>query len=107
MTHTCQAQEQPVQPTLTIRTRTPVDALPQIVGQAFGAVAQYLAELGETPAGPPFAAYHNMDMQDLDAEFGFPVSRPLAGRGEIQPGEIPGGLVASCLHSSRSRCGGG
>jgi effector-binding domain-containing protein len=39
-----------------------------------------------------------MDMQDLDVEIGFPVSGSLPGKGEIQPGEIPGGKAATCLH---------
>jgi effector-binding domain-containing protein len=69
-----------------------------VSGQTYGAIARYLAELGEQPAGAPFAAYYNMDMQDLDVEIGFPVTRPLRGKGEIHPGEIPGGLMASVMH---------
>ena len=44
-------------------------------------------------------AYYNMDMQDLDIEAGFPVSRGLSGKGDIQTGEIPGGKVATCLYT--------
>jgi effector-binding domain-containing protein len=84
---------------LTIRTRTSVEELPQVLGQAYGSIAQYLAELGEQPAGPPFTAYHNMDMQDLDVEIGFPVSRSIPARGSIQAGEIPEGQVATCLYT--------
>jgi hypothetical protein len=47
------------------------------------------ASWGEQPAGPAFVAHHNMDMQNLDIEQGFPVSKPLPAKGEIQPGEIP------------------
>jgi effector-binding domain-containing protein len=60
---------------------------------------QYLGELGVTPAGAPFVAYFNMDMQDLDMEVGFPVAQPLPGGGEVQSSEIPGGKVATCLHT--------
>jgi effector-binding domain-containing protein len=95
----CEIKQQPAQPTLAIRTRTSVQELPQLIGQAYGAIAQYLGELGECPAGPPFAAYYNMDMENLDVEMGFPVARPLAGRGEIQASEIPGGMVATCLYT--------
>ena len=99
MSYTCEIREQAAQPVLSIRTRTPVQELPQAFGRAYGEIALYLGELGEHPAGPPFAAYYNMDMQDLDVEIGFPVSRVLSGKGEIQPGEIPAGRVATCLHT--------
>ncbi len=99
MSYKCELKEQAAQPTLSIRTRTPVQNLPQALGQAYGAIAQYLGELGEQPAGAPFTAYYNMDMQDLDIEIGFPVSKKLAGRGAIQSAEIPAGKYATCLYT--------
>ena len=77
MSYHCEVKEQPVQKTLSIRTRAAVQDLPQVFGEGYGAIAQYLGELGEQPIGPPFAAYYNMDMDNLDVEFGFPVARPL------------------------------
>ncbi len=97
MSYECKVKEQPTQATLAIRTRASVQDLPQVLGKAYGAIAQYLGELGEQPAGPPFVAYYNMDMQDMDIEAGFTVSRGLSGKGDIQAGEIPGGKVATCL----------
>jgi effector-binding domain-containing protein len=99
MISSCEAIHQPAQPVLSIRTRTSVDKLPGLVGQSYAAIMGYLAELGEQPAGVPFAAYYNMDLQDLDTELGFPVAQELAGKGEIQPGMIPAGLAASCLYT--------
>lgn len=98
MPHQCEVVERSPQPTLSIRTRTSVQKLPQVLGQVYGAIARHLAILGEQPAGPPFSAYYNMDMQNLDVEIGFPVSRTLHGKDDIQAGEIPGGKVATCLH---------
>ncbi len=95
----CEFKQQAAQPVLAIRTRTAVQNLKQTMGQSFGAVAQYLGELGQAPAGPPFAAYHNMDMQNLDVELGFPVAKVLPGKGQIQAGQIPAGTVASCLYT--------
>ena len=40
-----------------------------------------------------------MDMQDLQIEAGFPVTHPLAGKGEIEPGFFPGGKLASLLYT--------
>ena len=90
--------EQPAQPVLSMRTRTAVGNLPQVIGKAYQAIVQYLNELGEKPSEVPFAAYYNMDMEDLDVEMGFPVPRPLAGKGEIKSGEIPAGKQVSYLH---------
>ncbi|MGD9091471.1 MAG: GyrI-like domain-containing protein [Anaerolineales bacterium] len=90
--------EKPEQIVLSIRTRTAVGDLPQVMGRCFGSITQYLGELGEQPAGAPFVGYYNMDMEALDVEIGFPVNRPLAGKGEIQSGSIAGGKQASCLH---------
>jgi effector-binding domain-containing protein len=99
MSYPCEVKEQPAQPTLTIRTRTSVQEIGNVLAESYEAIAQYLEELGECPAGPPFSAYYNEDMQDLDVEIGFPVARELPGRGDIQPRQIPGGQVATCLYT--------
>jgi effector-binding domain-containing protein len=54
--------------------------------------------MGVQPSGPPFVAFHSMDMQDLDIEIGFPFAQELKGEGEVLAGEIPGGKAAVCLH---------
>jgi effector-binding domain-containing protein len=99
MTFPVSLQDESPQATLAFRTRTSVQELPRLFGAALGQVGAYLAGLGENPAGPPFAAYHNADMNDLDVEIGFPVSKALPGQGEIQPGVIPGGPAARCMYT--------
>lgn len=94
----CEIRAQSAQPALSIRARAAVQDLPPVLGKAFAAIDAYLRQMGEKPAGPPFVAYYNMDMQDLDLEIGCPVARRLAGRGEIQPSEIPAATVATCTH---------
>jgi effector-binding domain-containing protein len=69
------------------------------LGRVYSAISQYLRELGEQHSGPAFAAYHNMDMQNLDIEAGFTVPKPLQDRGEIRAGKIPGGMVAICHYT--------
>ena len=98
MSFKIELSEQPAQPVLSIRTRTAVGNLPQVLGKAYGDIIQYLNELGEQPLGPAFTAYYNMDMEDLDIEIGFPVARPLAGKGEIAASQIPAGKQVSCFH---------
>ena len=99
MSYQCEVKEQQAQPTLAIRTRAAVEELPRVLGEAYQNIEQYLGELGEHPAGPPFTAYYNLDMQDLDVEIGFPVARELPGRGDIHAGKIPGGKVATSLYT--------
>ena len=69
------------------------------MGQVYGGIMQHLESKRSFPAGPPFAAYYNMDMQDLDVEIGIPVSGAMAGTGELQAGEIPGGRFAACIYT--------
>ncbi|MDH7578975.1 MAG: GyrI-like domain-containing protein [Bacillota bacterium] len=98
MDYNFEVSEQPAQPVLSVRTTTAVADLPRKLGQAYGAIINYLNELGEKPLEAAFAAYYNMDMENLDVEMGFPVAKPLAGRGEIKAGEIPAGKQVSCLY---------
>ena len=91
--------QQPAQPTVVIHAQAAVKDLPRLMGEAYQKIMQYLGELGEHPTGMPFAAYHNEDMEHLELEIGFPVSKPLPGQGDIQPGELPGGQWATVLYT--------
>jgi effector-binding domain-containing protein len=94
----CKLFERPAQPAVTMRTTVPVDKLKDFLPRAFGAILAYIGEMGAQPAGTPFACYHNMDVQALDVEAGFPVSRALPPRGEMLAAEIPAGQCAGCMH---------
>ena len=100
MSYNFEVKEQAAQPVLSIRTRSSVENLPQIIGKSFGEIAGYImGELQEQFAGPPFTAYYNMDMQDLDVEIGFPVFKKLPDKGDIKASEIPAGKVATYLYT--------
>ena len=86
------------QPVLAIRTRTTMEGLPKIIGDSYMRIMAYLNELGEQPADCPYTAYHNLDMQNLDVEMGFPVARTLPEKGEMKSGEIPSGKAASFMY---------
>ncbi len=90
--------QQNEQPTLVIRTRTRVEALPKLIGESYAKIASYLGELGELMTDVPFVAYHNMDMQDLDVEIGFCVSQKLSGKDDIRSGVIPAGQIVFCMY---------
>ncbi len=84
--------------TLAMRYRTSMAKLSESMGQAYGEIAAYMGKSGIPFAGPPFAMYFNMDMNDLDVEIGFPVGTPASGEGRVKPGKLPGGKLAKALH---------
>ncbi|NLF27061.1 MAG: GyrI-like domain-containing protein [Clostridiales bacterium] len=86
------------QPTLFIRTTASVRDLPVLIGGGYGKLAAHLAELGERLSEVPYVAYHNMDMENLDVEMGFPVAKTLPGSAEIKSGSIPAGEIAFCMY---------
>ena len=98
MDYKFELSEQPAQATLSIRTRTKMENLPQVIGQAYHAIFEYLNEIKESPVGAPFTAYYNLDMEDLDVEMGFPVAKPLTGRDNIKPSTIPAGKQLAYLY---------
>lgn len=98
MSYICELKQQAAQPALSVRTRATAQDLPELFSKTFSAIMQYLGELGEQPTGMPYAAYYNMDMQNLDIEIGFPVAQKIPGKAEIQSSEFPGGKLASVMH---------
>ena len=114
LTYPCEIQDQAAQPTLTIRTRTSIENIAQVLGQAYGEIFGYLGEVGVTPAGMPFTIYYNMaqqsaldfDMSDLDIEIGVAVTQPVTPRGAMQSGWLEAGKIATCLYTGPySDCG--
>jgi effector-binding domain-containing protein len=93
----CEFINIPQTPLLSIRTRTAVQELPGLIGTSFGVILQYLEELGEVVAGEPFVIYYNLDMQNLDVEIGFPVTKKLPAKGQIRPSELAAGPAARTL----------
>ena len=91
-------RDEQAQPALSIRTTTRLELLPQVIGKSYQKIMAYLAELGEQPAFAPFTAYYNLDMQNLDVEMGFPVTRPLPGKGDISAHELPAGKVVCSMY---------
>jgi effector-binding domain-containing protein len=61
-------------------------------------IANYMCSLGEQPMGVPYTAYYNFDVQNLDVEMGFPVSKALPESQEIKAREIKAGQVASTMY---------
>lgn len=90
--------ETSVQPVISVRKVTSVVNLPLELGKAYHSIMEYLGELGEESVDMPFAAYYNMDMENLDVEMGFPVLKTLPSKDEMCAGQIPAGKKAVCMY---------
>jgi effector-binding domain-containing protein len=96
------------QPTVAARVKEPFDTVD--IGALFqlhmANVADRIADLGGTPAGPMYARYHEFGPDRADVEFGIPVASPVSNLrplaecepGEVGAGELPGGPAAITLH---------
>jgi effector-binding domain-containing protein len=93
------SKEQPRLDVASVRTRSAVQDLPEVLTREYGRVMQALGKQGLNPSGPPFVVYYNMDMQDLDIEAGLAVAGDFANDGDVLRSEIPAGRVATCLYT--------
>ena len=98
MNEKIELKERKSQPVLSVRLITTLEELPNVIGENFHKIAAYMNGLGEEPVEVPFTAYHNLDMQHLDVEIGFPVSKVLPGKNAIKAGELPESLVVSYMY---------
>jgi effector-binding domain-containing protein len=99
MQYPCEILTFPTRPTLSVHFRSPVEDLPQHFAVAYTTLGTYLESIGESFDAVPYAAYHNMDMKNLDVEAGLPVARALPGNDEVIAGTIPGGKFAVCHYA--------
>ena len=98
MGYIIQIAETENQPVLSVRTKTSVENLPNIVGEVFGSIAGYIAANGDEPLGPAFIAYYNLDVENLEVEIGFPVAREMEGKAEINLFDMTRHLNVSISH---------
>ncbi len=93
---------------VAIRVREPMASVDvgRIFGEAMGRLGARLGSIGVSPAGPPFARYHDWGRQTADIEIGFPLDgRPLdladltdVPAGEVGVSSLPGGEAAIIVH---------
>lgn len=90
--------EQSEQHVLTIRAT--IDFMKEFsdfCGQSFGKIIEYLNHIGELLGDAPIVCFHNMDLERLDVEVGFPVAKPINGNGDIKANTIPAQKVVSAI----------
>jgi effector-binding domain-containing protein len=104
MKRTCKIESLAAQPALVMRFRSQAAQLPRQFFARYGAIERHLERHGQAPAGPPLAIYHRVDANAADVEAGFAVapeavSRAPEGEGALVRSTLPGGCVASLVHS--------
>ncbi len=98
MSYLFQIVETEKQPVLSVQTTTSVEKMPNLIGPVYHSIVNYIIESGEEPVGPAFIAYYNMDMENLNIEIGFPISKEIEGKGDISLRYIPAGKKATGFH---------
>lgn len=90
-----------IEPTksLAISVTIPAENLSQTIGALYGEIGAYMQRKGITMSGAPYVLYHNMDMQALQIEAGFPVAEEAEEEGRIRMSGIPGGKFVHCIHT--------
>jgi effector-binding domain-containing protein len=92
-------KEVDAQPIVSIRTRCHAAVIGSTLAEILPEVFSYLRENDVWPSGPPFTRYHGFTETEVEIEGGMPVASPLAGAGRIVAGELPGGRVATTIHT--------
>lgn len=99
MSYDCELIERKTQKVLSIRKRTSLQQLPQLLGESYTRIMQYIGEQRTILSDAPFVGYFNMDMENLDVKIGIPISKNLPEKGEIKSSEIPEGKYAGCIYT--------
>jgi AraC family transcriptional regulator len=95
---TITTRELSAQPVLFIRRETKASEIAKTLGEVLPKVFAH-AQAADVPlAGPPYARYVAMEQGQMTLEAGMPVAAKARSDGEIEAGELPGGLVAVATH---------
>jgi effector-binding domain-containing protein len=66
-------------------------------GNSFDRITEHLENLNELPGGAPIVCFHNMDLENLDVEIGFPVANSLEGNEDITANTLPSQKVVTAI----------
>jgi effector-binding domain-containing protein len=64
---------------------------------SFAKITNYLNSLNKLASGAPIVCFHNMDLEYLDVEIGFPVASPLKDKDDIVSNTIPSQKVVTAI----------
>ena len=91
-------EQQDARRTAVVRRTAARPELSGAFGESFGAVFPFLGSRGIAPASMPLVRYLQMEGDTLEFEAGAVVEADFAAADGVEPGELPGGEVASAVH---------
>jgi effector-binding domain-containing protein len=99
MSYEIEIKEVKSQPVMSIRTQCHAAEIGPILQEILPEVWAHVTKLGGTPAGPPFTRYHGFSENRVDLEGGIPVEKHVTAEGRVEASELPGGKVATTIHT--------
>lgn len=98
MAYEISVQQRAAQPAAVIRFSAPAGQAGMFIGPAYGEIGGYLHELNvEHDDTLVYARFLRFEPQ-MEVEAGFTVAEPVAPRGRVASGELPGGEVVRTVH---------
>ena len=99
MTYLISRKQISPQPVLVMRRRVKPAELAQALGEIFGQTHLYAQRSGATMAGPPFTRFLEWGPGLSTIEAGMPIAAPDPGEGDVRADVLPGGPVATTIHT--------
>ena len=98
MEYSISVEERAQQPAAVVRGHVTTEEITDFLGAAFDETLAAIAAQHRVPAGPPFGRYRIVD-DGFDVEAGFPASAEVVASGRVEATTLPGGLVATTIHT--------
>jgi len=76
---------------LVVKTNCSIKELQIELGKSYKKIREYMNNQGAMPAGAPYVAYFNQDMENMEIEIGIPIAMYMPDTEEIIMSEIPEG----------------
>jgi effector-binding domain-containing protein len=93
-----QIQEREAQSVASVRLKCKPADISATLAVIFPEVIEHLNAAGAKMTGNPFTRYHGMDDAEIDLEAGLPVAKPVAEKGRVKNGTLPGGRTVVAWH---------
>ncbi|MCC0784753.1 GyrI-like domain-containing protein [Clostridioides sp. ES-S-0108-01] len=74
-----------------------MDEFQEFSAQGYAKIMGYVKRKNTFVAGEPIVCFHNMDLENLDIEIGFPTSTKMEGVDDIQSIEIPAQKIVTAI----------
>jgi AraC family transcriptional regulator len=99
MTYSITRKQVSPQDVLVVRRRVKPTELAQALGEIFGQTHLYAQRSGAAMAGPPFTRFLEWGPGLSTIEAGMPIAAPDRGEGDVRADVLPGGPVATTIHT--------